>query len=61
MYLVISEDGSPTYSKELTDELIECSGAGVIDIYKVSGDEIMIFNHKSEWELVEEYESFSPA
>lgn len=58
MYLIISEDGNPSVSKELTKEIKESIEAGIVDIFDLSCEPVKALTPNGVWEEVEEYEAY---
>jgi hypothetical protein len=57
MYLVINEDGSPSMANELSEEIMECVEAGIVDIYDISCSPVKVLVSPTIWVEVEEYKS----
>lgn len=57
MYLIISEDGNPSVSSELTKEIKESIEAGIVDIFDLSCDPVKALTPNGMWEEVEKYET----
>lgn len=56
MYLIINEDRTPSTSEELTDEIMECVEAGIVDVYDLSFNPVKTIDFSSVWIEVEKFE-----